>query len=230
MNGLLELNTDVSFSGAGKKYFRNGVRGNATLSQITPGAGKFYLTAPDAVLDGAPLKIVLSAVNGSITVSTVIPVGANVTISGANINNNSTLNVFTINGTLDVTTNGVSNTNGSVIINGTYRTAHAGGFSGGGSSIVSGNITVDPGSTIELYALGPQSINTRNDFKNLIFSGSGIKTPIGSFNPAGTVTIKDDAIFDCSGRNIGDETFGLPTSTNLTMSGNSRLIVDTYRD
>ena len=71
-------------------------------------------------------------------------------------------------------------------------------------------------------------LNARDDFSNLIFSGSGAKTPTGSFNPAGTVTIKDDAIFDCRGRNIGDETESGPTATNLTMSGNGRLIVDTY--
>ncbi len=101
-------------------------------------------------------------------------------------------------------------------------------FQAARSSIPSGGITVNPGSTIELYANGNQDINARDDFSNLIFSGSGIKTPKGSFNPAGTVTIKEHAIFDCSGRNIGDETESGPTATNLTMSGNSRLIVDTY--
>ena len=96
------------------------------------------------------------------------------------------------------------------------------------SSIPSGNVTLNPGSTIELYANGNQSLNSRTDFKNLIFSGSGSKIPVGSFNPAGTVTIKENAIFDCSGRNIGDETDGQIASTNLTMTDNSRLIVDTY--
>ena len=158
--------------------------------------------------------------------STFVPVGANVTVSGANINNNFPSNLFTINGTLDVTDKGINNTNGTVIINGTFRTANTGGFSGSGSSIVSGGISVNTGSTIELYALGNQSLNARTDFKNLIFSGSGIKTPNGPFNPNGTITIKDDAIFDCSGVvnaiNIGDD------NTNLTMTGNSRLIVSGY--
>ncbi len=68
-----------------------------------------------------------------------------------------------------------------------------------GSSIFQGNIIVNPGSTIELYANGVQYLNSRDDFSNLIFSGSGIKTPKGSFSPAGTVTIKDNA-FSIAGK------------------------------
>jgi hypothetical protein len=229
LNGILEVMSDITFSGAGKKYFRDGIRGNATLSQS--GSGKFYLTNPNdltalnAILDGASLKIVLSAVM-DLAPNTTIPIGANVTISGANISNSS--KIFTINGTLDVTTVNITNSGGVIILNGNYRTAHAGGFSGTGSSIPSGNVTLNPGSTLELYANGNQLLNSRTDFKNLIFSGSGTKIPVGSFNPAGTVTLKDNAVFDCSGRNIGDETEGQSTSTNLTMTDNSRLIVDTY--
>ncbi len=159
---------------------------------------------------------------------TIIPIGSNITIAGSNINNGSA--ILTINGTLDVGTINIVNSAGVVIVNGVYRTANTGGFSGSSSSIPSttGSINVNPGSTIELYANGDQLINARADFKNLIFSGSGTKTPTGSFSPAGTVTIKDNVIFDCRGRNIGDETLSGPTATNLTMSGNSRLIVDTY--
>lgn len=224
LNGILEVLSDITFSGVGKKYFRNGIRGNATLTQT--GTGKFYLTAADAVLDGASLNIVLSALI-DLAPSTIIPLGANVTVSGQNINNNIPGNVLTIDGILDITTNEIKNSNGKVILNGTYKTSNPGGFSGSGSSIVSGVVTLNPNSTVELYAIGDQSLRARVDFKNLIFSGSGTKTPVGSFNPAGTVMIKDNAIFNCSGRDIGDETDGA-TSTNLTMTDNSRLIVDTY--
>ncbi|HEY5464153.1 MAG TPA: T9SS type A sorting domain-containing protein [Hanamia sp.] len=231
VNGLFEINTNVSFSGAGGRYFRNGIRGTATLSQT--GAGKFYLTALGAILDGASLKIVLSAVFDLSPLSTIVPIGANVTITGANINNTPTNppnshGDLTINGTLDVTDRNITNTNSAVVINGTYRTAHSGGFSGSSSSIpaTTGTINLNTGSTIELYALGDQLLRARADFKNLIFSGSGTKTPGGPFNPAGTITIKDAAIFDCTGNingiNIGDD------NTNLTMTGNSRLILSTF--
>src|SRR6185437_13555487 len=128
-----------------------------------------------------------------------------------NLNNNFAGNVLEINGVLDVTTNGIANTSGQIILNGTFRTAHVGGFSGPGSSIVSGNVVLNLNCTVELYANGAQSLNPRTDFKNIIFSGSGLKIAKASFNANGTITIKDDAIFDCNGNNVGDD------NTNLTM-------------
>jgi hypothetical protein len=217
LNGILEVMSDITFSGVGKKYLRNGIRGVATISQS---GGKLYLTAPGAVLDGISLKINL-AQPIDLSPATYIPAGAYVTLFNSNINNNIVGNVFEINGVLDVTTNGINNTNGKVIINGTFKTANPGGFSGGKSSIVSGGVILNPDCTIELNANGDQSLNTRNDFKNLIFSGSGIKNPAGPFNPYGTVTIKEAAVFDCSGQNIGDD------NTNISMFDNSRLIVST---
>lgn len=220
LNGLLELNTDVNFKGSAKSYFRNGISGNSTLTQS--GTGKFYLTADGAILDGINLKLVLSAIM-DLSPNTIIPDGARVTITEGDISNSSC--TLTIDGILEMVTNNITNSSGSIIINGTYKTAHPGGFSGIGSSIpaTNGTITLNPGSTIELFANGNQALNTRDDFSNLIFSGSGIKTPKGPFEPHGTITIKDNAIFDCSGNingtNIGNEL------TNLTMTGNSRLIV-----
>ncbi|MEO8721500.1 MAG: hypothetical protein ABI372_10380 [Ginsengibacter sp.] len=223
INGILEVKTDLTFSGTGDKYFRNGIRGTATLSQT--GTGQFYLKETNAILDGSSLKIILSY-NLKLSSSSIVPIGANVTVSGANIDNNLSGNTFTINGSLDVKSFGIKNTNGIIILNGILRTASTGGFSGSGSSIVSGSIVVNPGSTIELYATGDQTLNARSDFSNLIFSGSGLKKPNGPFIPSGTITIKDDAVFDCSGNingiNIGND------NTNLTMTDNSRLIVSTY--
>ncbi|MGN6800736.1 MAG: hypothetical protein ACTHJN_02455 [Ginsengibacter sp.] len=226
LNGILELNTDLTFSGTGDKYLRDGVKGNYKLTQT--GSGQLCLNGSSPVLEGDSLKIDLKY-NLKLYTNAEIPASSYVTVSGSNLSNNVVDGtIFTINGTLDVTDQGVKNTHGSIILNGTFRTTNTGGFSGSKSSIPSGGITVNSGSTIELYADGDQNINARDDFSNLIFSGSGTKTPTGSFSPAGTVTIKDDAIFDCRGRNIGDETESGPTSTNLIMTDNSRLIVDTY--
>lgn len=223
LNGIIEVLSDVTFSGVGKKYFRNGIRGIANISQT--GTGKFYITAANGILDGPSLKINL-AQPMDLASTTFIPSEAQVTVSGANLNNNFTGNVLEINGVLDVTNNGIANTNGKIIVNGVFKTAHAGGFSGSGSSIVSGNVVLNPNCTIELYANGNQSLNARADFKNIILSGSGVKKPTGPFNPNGTITIKDDAIFDCSGNinaiNVGDD------KTNLTMKDNSRLILSGF--
>jgi len=223
LNGIFEITSDVTFSGAGGKYFRNGIKGSATLTQT--GNGKIYLNATNAVLDGASLNLVLNQaidLGGSVTV----PYRATVTVSGSSMSNKS--GNLMVNGTLDMTTSTITNSSGGVIvINGTYRTANNGGFSGSGSSIPSATgISLNSGSTIELNANGPQSLNARNDFFNLIISGSGIKKPTGPFSPLGTITIKDDAIFDCTGVtngiNIGND------NTNLTMTENSRLIVSTF--
>lgn len=223
VNGILEVNTNLTFSGTGDKYFRNGIKGIATLTAT--GSGQIFIDGTNAILDGSSLNFVLKN-NLKLLANCIIPENAVVTISGANLDNNLAGNILTINGTLNVTSFGVKNTNGKIILNGFYRTTNPGGFSGTGSSIPSGSIIVNLGSTIELYANGNQSINARTDFSNLIFSGSGIKAPNGPFSPHGTLTIKDDAVLDCTGNingiNIGDE------NTNLAMSGNSRLIVSTF--
>ncbi len=223
LNGLFEFSTDVNFSGAGKKIFRNGIRGTATIKQLN--AGKFYLNNANAILDGSSLNLVLSQPI-DLGISSTIPFGATVSVSGSNLSNSG--GTLTINGTLDLKENTITNSSAWIILNGTFRTSHPGGFSGNGSSIPSttGHITLNPGSVIELYSNDPQSLNARDDFSNLILSGNGIKKPAGPFSPNGTLTIKDNAIFDCTGNtnsiNIGD------ANTNLTMSGNSRLIVSGY--
>jgi hypothetical protein len=219
INGILEVNSSFAFTGSSPKTFRNGIRGNAALTQNSS-LGSFNITASNAILDGTSLQIILkSPLN--LSSSTTIPIGANVTITGGNVDNSSSSGIFIINGLLDMTDQKITNTNGTVVVNGTYRTSISGGFSSGAytnSSIPSGSITVSPGSVIELYALNDQGLNPRPDFANLVFSGGGIKTPGSSFDANGTITIKDNAILDCGNHNVG----GAPT--NLTMTDNSRLI------
>ncbi len=223
INGILEVNTSFAFTGGSSKTFRNGIRGSATLTQNNT-VGNFNITDPNAILDGSSLQIVL---NNPLNLSsgTTIPSGAKVIITGGNVNNSTASGTLTINGLLDMTDQQITNTNGTIILNGAYRTSKSGGFSYGPSytntSIPSGNITVNPGSTIELYSLYDQGLNRRYDFANLVFSGGGVKTPGSSFDVNGTITIKDNAIFDCTAHNVGGST------TNLTMTDNSRLIVGT---
>lgn len=225
INGVLDVNADFTFIGGSNKIFRNGIVGNRTLTQNNTTNNKFTINGDNAILGGSSLRIHLS--NPMFLESSVtVPQDSIVIISGANLNNNTTGNNFLIQGVLDVTTISITNTEGKIITvgeTGIYRTAHAGGFSGVGSSIPSliGTVVLQPGSTIELYHSGNQFLRVRPDFSNVIFSGSGTKTVSSAFTPNGTITIKDNAILDGGVHIIGGE------NTNLTMLGNSRLILNT---
>ncbi len=66
------------------------------------------------------------------------------------------------------------------------------------------------------YALSngnPQVVTSRNDYRNISFSGSGIKTLASGFNPAGIVNITSNAIVDALNFSFGD------AGTRLTMDG-----------
>ncbi|MEO6681429.1 MAG: hypothetical protein ABIN48_01265, partial [Ginsengibacter sp.] len=223
INGILNVNTDFTFIGGSNKTFRNGIVGNSTLTQNSTGGNRFTINGSNAILGGNNLRINLSNqmyLESSVTVLK----DSIVAISGATLNNNTVGNIFSIEGTLDVTDITITNTTGKTITvakTGTYRTAHPGGFSGGGSSIPStdGIVSLQPGSTVEFYRNGNQDFDKRDDFSNLIFSGSGIKRASSGFVPVGTITIKENAILDSRGRNIGN------SQTNLTMTDNSRFIV-----
>ena len=220
INGMLEVNSSFTFSGGSSKTFRNGIIGTATLTQNGTVGNNFNITAANATLGGSSLQLILNSPL-NLSSSTTIPAGGNVTITGGNIDNSSASSLLTVNGLLDMTDQRITNTDGTVVLNGIYRTSHSGGFSGPGSSIPSGNIFVNPASTIELYSLNNQGLNQRNDFANLIFSGGGVKTPASLFDVNGTITIKNNAILDCSVHNIGG------ASANLVMTDNSRLITGT---
>lgn len=219
INGIFDLQTNVTFVGGSHKNFRNGITGTGTLTQNTP-SGNFRIAGNNAVLGGENLLIILNAPLHLDNIVTV-PVNKDVTISGANINNNVLGNIFTINGRLDFTNVDIGNANGSVLVGSTgfFRTA---GTTISGTrelcAIPSGIVTLNPGSTVELYALGNQHLRAKTDFSNLIFSGSGTKTISASFAPQGLVTIKENAIVDVENKDLGDN------GTSLTMLDNAYLI------
>jgi len=153
-------------------------------------------------------------------------------------------NTFALNGTNDLKLNGggILNINanavfdsggesqvsggGSPIINvyGTFICRDMDGFSGVGTSIpgatsASPTTTVNlfAGSTVEYGRGGNQQVTSRNDYKNIVFSGGGVKM-VPTCSPFGTVFIKDNVIADVSNKSFGD------SSTNLTMVS-GRLIV-----
>ncbi len=224
LNCMLEVNSPFNIGGSGTKTFRGGLTGT---SIITHTAGKISLPNANSVIAGSLLINTITSglqlVNGAI-----VPVGANVKITVLTENQSISKQGgnLQINGTLDITHCRIDN-NGpgaSVTIanGGLLKTSNSGGFSGIGAAIVAEPIVLETNSTIEFNHSGNQNFNTRNDFKNLIFSGSGIKKPGSGFDPVGTVKITGNAVFDCTGYNVGDGS----TNANLTMDG-GRLIVST---
>ncbi|MEO6550839.1 MAG: autotransporter-associated beta strand repeat-containing protein [Ferruginibacter sp.] len=114
-------------------------------------------------------------------------------------------------GESQVTQNG----SGSIIIDGRFITRDLQGFSGANSSIPGILPLLNNGCTVE-YALNngnSQAVSSRSDYRNLTFSGNGMKMIGGPFNPAGTVYITGAAILDAGNHTFGD------INTNLSMDG-----------
>ncbi len=219
---ILEVNAPLSIAGSGVKTFTGGLRGNSAINQT---AGIIALPEVACVLDGTltinTIGLGLRLVDGAI-----VPAGANVkiTVPAENLSINKQNGNLQINGILDITNCKLNNAgtlpNVTIASGGLLKTSNTAGFSGTGASIVSGTITLAANSTIEFNSEGNQNFDSRADFKNLTFSGSGIKKPSSGFTPAGTIKITGNAILDCTGLNIGDGS----TDANLTMDG-GRLIV-----
>lgn len=220
-NCLTSIDANVMFSGAGKKYFRDGICGSGVLIDSSTGNNTtlFVTGAPSAVLGGNSLQINLKNNLNLQSTSVTIPTDSIVTISGGNIGNSYSGNILTINGTLDMTTQSINNSSGTIDLYGIYRTAKSGGFSGSGSSISSGMVIVNSSSIVELYANTDQNLILR-DFSTLLFSGSGKKTMNGTSKlPIENIIIRDDAIVDW-----GNNKMDTSNTTNLKMLG-GRLIV-----
>jgi len=223
INGLLEVNSPFSFTGAGAKNFRDGIIGTSTLT-LDAANGTVTFTGTSPILGGTSLTLA-TAKQLNLTSGITVPAGANVlvTTSAANAFSKGTGGVFLVNGTLDITTVTITNTSGSVQVSSTgwLKTGATGGLYGASATVASGTLILGSGSTIEYNAAGNQAVQglTVPAYSNIILSTSGTKT-LASTNAiaAGTVTIKDAAIFD-----INSFTFGTG-ATNLTMSGTSRLI------
>ncbi len=221
LNGMLDLLTNVSFGSGGDKTFRDGISG--TSATVTFSNGTTTISSYTAVLSGTLTLILNQTLNLSNGVK--IPTGSTVIIdrTGTPLNIAKNAGIFNVeaNAIFDIGYSSMSNTlvsGGSLNISGTFRTGNTKGFTGTGSSLPSSPATINlnAGCTIELNRNDgtDQTLATRADFKNLTFSGSGTKSLLtNGFNPAGTVLIKDAAIFDAANNTFGDAT------TSLTMTG-----------
>ena len=101
----------------------------------------------------------------------------------------------------------------SITIDGTFITRDVQGFSGINAAIPGISPTLNTGCTVEYGLAGDQTVSYRTDYKNLTFSGNGLKTLTSGFNPAGIVLIKDAAIVEASNYTFGDN------ATSLSMTG-----------
>jgi Secretion system C-terminal sorting domain len=111
LNGILEVNTPISWQGTGTKTFRNGITGTSTMTSTA--AGAFAITGSTAELGGASGTLTLSMGTAGLNVtSPSVQVTSNVAASAGKVTFNGT-------GTQSIFGNGfsignmtVNNTNG----------------------------------------------------------------------------------------------------------------------
>lgn len=201
-NGTAQFNTGVNyiFNGDTVTPFPTGTFGNPaslTFNNADVTSNRTVtLTVTGAVNINGTSKFALNSVAGNdLALGGVMTIGANAS--------------FDSNGE-----NQINNAGGSVVVNGTFITKDAQGFSGTNATIPTiTNITLNTGSTIQYALDGAQAISSRTDYKNLLFTGNGTKSSNNSITPiAGTVTVNGvNTILDVSNNTFGD------SSTNLTM-------------
>ena len=231
---------NINNSGGVSLPFNRTITGSLILNAGTFTIGAFTLDLDGASLTSTGGFLAGNAINsstsnltvrgttgGTVTIPTTGNIGLqNVTMSGTRtlVLNGITNNDLYLSGTLSIA-NGASFDNGgqsqiidkggSINISGTFITKHTGGFTGTGTSIPGINPILNSKCTIE-YGLATgsaQVVTSRTNYQNITFSGSGIKTLAGPFNPAGTVYITGTAVVDALNHTFGN------TNTKLTMDG-----------
>ncbi|MPS72121.1 MAG: T9SS type A sorting domain-containing protein [Chryseobacterium sp.] len=115
---------------------------------------------------------------------------------------------FDNNGENQITSGG---SGAAIVINGTFVTKDAQGFTGSNSSVPTVPVTINAGATVHYALDGTQTVSSRADYQNLLFTGSGTKSTTGSIAAiAGTVTIDgSNTILDVSNNTFGNSTTGL---------------------
>ncbi len=228
INGITDINNStVSCGNGGTKNFRDGFTGTNGILTLVSGNGTMNITSATAILGGT-LSITMNHAL-VLTNGITIPVGADIKLSaGATPNFTKTNGTFLVNGTIDMAARTVTNASGSVVINGTLKTANANGL--GFTPI--GTLTLNTGSTIEYNSSGAQNITSTSflsgqSYYNISFSGGGTKTLSGgpaAVNTNGTISITGSStkVVD-SNNNIGSSG---ANNIALTMNG-GRLVLST---
>ena len=212
INGLLQVESSFSLSGAGSKTIRDGIAGSGSLT-IAAGSGAVSISGSTAILGGRNLSIQMDR-SVSIGNGLTIPADSSVSIrtAGAAAFTGKGSNAFTVNGSLDIGTVTIDNTAGAVHINGYFKTGHAAGLEGG-SITASSIVNVNTGSTIEYNAPGDQLVTASGllegaGYYNIAFSGSGVKALSGPTPATALVKISGTAVVDAVQYNLGSASAG----------------------
>ena len=211
-NGTAQFNTGVNyiFNGGTVTPFPTGTFGNPaslTFNNADVTSNRTAtLTVTGAVNINGTSKFALNSVAGNdLALGGVLTVDTNAS--------------FDSNGENQITNGG-----GSVVVNGTFITKDAQGFSGTNATIPTiTNITLNTESTIQYALDGAQAISSRSDYKNLLFTGNGTKSSNNSITPiTGTVTINGvNTVLDVSNNTFGDSGTGLTMTAGTFRLGGS---------
>jgi hypothetical protein len=218
INGMLSVRSPFSLTGSGSKTIRDGIAGNATLT-IPASSGAIVISGSAPILGGSNLSIITDK-SISIPNGITIPADSSVRIitgTGAVLSGKVTSDIV-IDGVMDMGTATIDNSNGTVTINGTLKTAHPNGLEGGTINTPS-IVNVNAGSTIEYNAAGNQLVTASavlegtGKYSNIVFSGSGIKSLAGVVTAEANVKVSGSAIADALLYNLGS------AGATLTMDG-----------
>lgn len=231
-NAKLEVNSNITWAmqGNGNKTFLGGLQGTGSLI-ITYGSGSGKIIFGDSSnipTLGSIGKLTFTFPSNKVEFPNggIVPSTAEVVLQSALQNNfvTRTGGSLTVNGILDISNTRITNVaTGSIIVNGTLKTANTGGLYGTGSAIPDGTLTLSDNSTIDYYATADQVISSAPNYYNITFSGAGTKTPQNatSVNTAGTVRITGNPTVDFSSWNLGST--GL-NDTNFIMDGGKFIV------
>lgn len=228
VNGVLEVTGSVGFAGGGTKTFRNGIRGNGTVTQT--GGGKLLITGSPAELGGGTLTITGTGLD--------IAAGAVVNLISNKVINTGTINLL---GTLDTNTFVISgSSNFKVISGGTLITSNTGGipasitttnqdFASAANYVFNANTTTPYPTLFQFRSPTSLTFNnanvTSNLSANMTVSGAvningtstyALNSGGGNLALGGAMTIDPNATFDNGGEN------------QITNGGGSILINGTF--
>jgi hypothetical protein len=151
VNGLLEVNGNISWAGNSQKIFRNGVSGTGTITQ-NAGSGEFKITGTTAHIGGTG-AIVLHAQGLEVSQNTILTLQSNKPV---NAQANGVVNLL---GTLDANVFGLQGSAGlNMKASATLITAHPQGF--GGSLALNGRKTIEDGIDLVLNGQADQNLNS----------------------------------------------------------------------